>query len=65
MLTTRQPQMPTYHLIRPNHAGISMVNIGIGPSNAKTITDHVAVLRPACLGDDRPLRRPAELPEGT
>ncbi len=43
---TRMPQMPTYHLIRPNHSGISMVNIGIGPSNAKTITDHIAVLRP-------------------
>jgi AMP nucleosidase len=42
----RLPQMPTYHLIRPNHSGISMVNIGVGPSNAKTITDHVAVLRP-------------------
>jgi AMP nucleosidase len=42
----RLPQMPTYHLIRPNHSGITMVNIGIGPSNAKTITDHVAVLRP-------------------
>ena len=38
--------MPTYHLTRPNQSGISMVNIGIGPSNAKTITDHVAVLRP-------------------
>ena len=46
MLASRQPQMPTYHLVRPNHAGISMVNIGIGPSNAKTITDHVSVLRP-------------------
>jgi AMP nucleosidase len=42
----RQPQMPAYHLVRPNHSGITMVNIGIGPSNAKTITDHVAVLRP-------------------
>jgi AMP nucleosidase len=42
----RQPQMPTYHLIGPRHSGISMVNIGVGPSNAKTITDHVAVLRP-------------------
>ena len=31
---------------RPNHSGITMVNIGVGPSNAKTITDHVAVLRP-------------------
>jgi AMP nucleosidase len=42
----RLPQMPTFHLVRPNHSGISMVNIGVGPSNAKTITDHVAVLRP-------------------
>ena len=42
----RLPQMPTYHLTKPGHAGITMVNIGVGPSNAKTITDHVAVLRP-------------------
>ncbi|MEM8569896.1 MAG: AMP nucleosidase [Pseudomonadota bacterium] len=42
----RTPQMPTYHLVRPDHSGISIVNIGVGPSNAKTITDHVAVLRP-------------------
>jgi AMP nucleosidase len=42
----RMPQMPAYHLIRPGHSGITMVNIGIGPSNAKTITDHIAVLRP-------------------
>jgi AMP nucleosidase len=42
----RTPQMPTYHLVRKDHSGISMVNIGVGPSNAKTITDHVAVLRP-------------------
>lgn len=42
----RMPQMPAYHLTRKGHSGISMVNIGIGPSNAKTITDHVAVLRP-------------------
>ena len=38
--------MPAYHLIRPGHHGITMVNIGVGPSNAKNITDHVAVLRP-------------------
>ncbi len=25
-----------------------MINIGVGPSNAKTITDHLAVLRPQC-----------------
>ncbi len=42
----RIPQMPTYHLVRKDHSGITMVNIGVGPSNAKTITDHVAVLRP-------------------
>lgn len=42
----RLPQMPAYHLKRKNHGGITMVNIGVGPSNAKTITDHIAVLRP-------------------
>jgi AMP nucleosidase len=42
----RMPQMPAYHLVRPDRSGITMVNIGIGPANAKTITDHVAVLRP-------------------
>jgi AMP nucleosidase len=42
----RLPQMPAFHLTRPGHAGLTMVNIGVGPSNAKTITDHVAVLRP-------------------
>jgi len=42
----RLPQMPAYHLTRPGHGGITMVNIGVGPSNAKTITDHIAVLRP-------------------
>ncbi len=42
----RLPQMPAYHLLRADHSGITMVNIGVGPANAKTITDHVAVLRP-------------------
>ncbi len=42
----RLPQMPAYHLVRADHSGISMVNIGVGPANAKNITDHVAVLRP-------------------
>ena len=46
VVVDRLPQMPAYHLKRANHSGITMVNIGIGPSNAKTITDHVAVLRP-------------------
>ncbi|MGB3275050.1 MAG: AMP nucleosidase, partial [Castellaniella sp.] len=41
------PQMPSYHLKRPGHTGITLINIGVGPSNAKTITDHVAVLRPS------------------
>lgn len=43
---SRMPQMPAYHLKRKDGSGITMVNIGVGPSNAKTITDHVAVLRP-------------------
>lgn len=42
----RLPQMPAYHLKRPDDSGITMINIGVGPSNAKNITDHVAVLRP-------------------
>jgi len=43
---SRLPQMPAYHLMRADRSGISMVNIGVGPANAKTITDHIAVLRP-------------------
>ncbi len=43
---SRLPQMPTYHLKRHRGAGITLVNIGVGPSNAKTATDHIAVLRP-------------------
>ena len=42
----RLPQMPAYHLMRGDRGGITMVNIGVGPANAKTITDHIAVLRP-------------------
>jgi len=42
----RLPQMPAYHLVRDDGSGITMVNIGVGPANAKTITDHIAVLRP-------------------
>ncbi|WP_295313565.1 AMP nucleosidase [Roseobacter sp.] len=44
--TARTPQMPTYHLKRSDGSGITLVNIGVGPSNAKTATDHIAVLRP-------------------
>jgi len=39
-------QMPAWHHALPGRTGLSMVNIGVGPSNAKTITDHLAVLRP-------------------
>ena len=42
----KMPQMPTYHLKKANGSGITLVNIGVGPSNAKTATDHIAVLRP-------------------
>lgn len=42
----RRHQMPAYHLIAPDGGGITLVNIGVGPSNAKTICDHLAVLRP-------------------
>jgi AMP nucleosidase len=42
----KMPQMPAYHLVQENGEGITLINIGVGPSNAKTITDHVAVLRP-------------------
>jgi AMP nucleosidase len=39
-------QMPAWHHVQPDRAGLTMINIGVGPSNAKTITDHLAVLRP-------------------
>ncbi|KAF1041464.1 MAG: AMP nucleosidase [Delftia tsuruhatensis] len=60
----RLPQMPAYHLIRPDHTGITMVNIGVGPANAKTITDHIAALRPHAwlmLGHCAGLRTTQEL----
>jgi AMP nucleosidase len=42
----RRHQMPAWHLMAEDGTGITLVNIGVGPSNAKTITDHLAVLRP-------------------
>ncbi len=42
-------QMPAYHYTRPDNRGFSIVNIGVGPSNAKNFTDHVAVLRPDAM----------------
>jgi AMP nucleosidase len=42
----RRHQMPAYHLMADDRTGITLVNIGVGPSNAKTICDHLAVVRP-------------------
>ncbi|MDR6126000.1 AMP nucleosidase [Sphingomonas sp. SORGH_AS802] len=42
----RRHQMPAYHLMADDQTGITLVNIGVGPSNAKTICDHLAVMRP-------------------
>ncbi len=58
------PQMPAYHLKKKNNQGITFINIGVGPTNAKTVTDHVAVLRPHCwlmLGHCAGLRRTQRL----
>ena len=42
-------QMPAHHLTRADGTGgVTIVDIGVGPSNAKNITDHLAVLRPHC-----------------
>ena len=60
----RLPQMPGYHLVRADHTGITMVNIGVGPANAKNITDHIAVLRPHAwlmLGNCAGLRNTQQL----
>lgn len=42
-------QMPAYHHKMENNSGVTLINIGVGPSNAKTITDHVGVLRPDAM----------------
>lgn len=42
-------QMPAYHHTNEDNTGITIVNIGVGPSNAKTLTDHIAVLRPDAI----------------
>jgi AMP nucleosidase len=58
------PQMPAYHLKKKKNLGITFINIGVGPTNAKTITDHLAVLRPHCwlmLGHCAGLRRSQRL----
>ncbi len=45
----RKVQMPAYHHKLPHNLGFSLINIGVGPSNAKTITDHIGVLRPDAM----------------
>ncbi len=42
-------QMPAFHHSAPDNRGITIVNIGVGPSNAKNLTDHLAVLRPDAM----------------
>lgn len=42
-------QMPAMHAIADENLGISIINIGVGPSNAKNLTDHLAVLRPDAM----------------
>jgi AMP nucleosidase len=46
----RMPRMPAWHIVQPDNAGTTLINIGTGPSNARNITDHVAVLRPHVAG---------------
>jgi AMP nucleosidase len=41
-------QMPAYHLLHRDGHGVTLINIGVGPSNAKNVTDHLAVVRPHC-----------------
>jgi AMP nucleosidase len=41
-------QLPAYHLVSGDGEGVTLVNIGVGPANAKNVTDHLAVIRPHC-----------------
>ncbi|RDI63541.1 AMP nucleosidase [Nocardia pseudobrasiliensis] len=45
-LAWKRHQMPAWHLMSSRGPGITLVNIGVGPANAKNICDHLAVLRP-------------------
>lgn len=40
------PQMPAYSLTRADGSGVTLINIGVGPSNAATIMELLQVLRP-------------------
>ena len=47
----KKHQMPAYHLTAPGHKGVTLVNIGVGPSNAKTIyvrDSFACISRPMC-----------------
>jgi len=57
-------QMPAYHKVMDDNLGVSIVNIGVGPSNAKNFTDHLAVLRPDAMvmvGHCGGIRNPQEI----
>ncbi|MEY2462185.1 MAG: nucleosidase [Acidimicrobiaceae bacterium] len=45
----RPVQMPAWHHRTAAGDGVTIVNIGVGPPNAKTVTDHLAVLRPDAM----------------
>jgi AMP nucleosidase len=42
-------QLPAWHHRSPGQDGVTIVDIGVGPSNAKTVTDLLAVLRPDAM----------------
>jgi AMP nucleosidase len=44
-----KPQMPAYHLKRADGSGITLVDIGVGHSNAMTFMDVIAPIRPAMI----------------
>ena len=65
----RLPQMPAYHLVRDDRAGITMVNIGVGPGNAKAgrtvervTTAMVSVLRYDWLWPNCDVQAPVQTP---
>jgi AMP nucleosidase len=43
------PQMPAFHLKRRDKSGVTLVNFGVGPSNASTFIENVAPLRPSLV----------------
>jgi len=45
----KQPLMPAYHLKRKDKSGVTLVNFGVGPSNASTFIENVAPLRPSLV----------------